>query len=116
MAGNEQIDRAEGRFQRHFRQHLALYWGNLARTTNLLVVLNISLFFVTGLVEQGYYFTFYSLAALGVVYCLFLVPGLVDRLGVYYCALALFAVATYFLAASVRYWLETGEGVMRLGG
>ena len=49
------------------RYHLAfvndhvLLWGNLSRLNGLLIILNISMFFLTGLVAQGYYYTFYSL-------------------------------------------------------
>ena len=45
-----------------FSQHYAGYWSHLSRFTNLLIIANISLFFLTELVtKQSYYFTFYSL-------------------------------------------------------
>jgi len=38
------------------------YWANLSRLNNLLIILNISLFFLTELVtKENYYFTFYTL-------------------------------------------------------
>ena len=39
----------------------AVYWNNLSRLNNLLIIMNISMFFLTGLISQGYYYTFYSL-------------------------------------------------------
>ena len=37
------------------------FWSNLNRFNNLLVIVNISMFFLSGLVAKGYYYTFYSL-------------------------------------------------------
>ncbi|MGB3212305.1 MAG: hypothetical protein WBB19_16505 [Desulforhopalus sp.] len=44
-----------------------LFWSNLSRLNGLIIILNISLFFLTGLVAQGYYYTFYSMVCLGTV-------------------------------------------------
>jgi len=76
-----------------------------------LIILNISLFFLTELVtRQGYYYTFFSLLCLGVVAIGLLIPlGLVNRLW-YYC-IFLFAelVAIYFLTASIWFWVGTNK-------
>lgn len=96
------------RLDEHFARQQAIYWANLARTTGLMVILNVSLFFVTGLVtHQGYWYTYISLAALGAIYFLMLMPlGLTERLGTYVACLVLLAVAGYFLLASVVYWVR----------
>lgn len=58
-----------------FGARYAVYWANLARLTNLLIVMNISFFFVSGLVTtHGYYYTYFSLLLTGVVYLALLVP------------------------------------------
>ncbi len=49
------------------KNNLVIFWSNLARVNNLLVIMNISMFFLTGLIAQGYYFTFISLTCLGIV-------------------------------------------------
>jgi hypothetical protein len=54
-------------FQLAFDTDHAHYWSNLSRINNLLVIMNISLFFLTGLVANGYFYTCYSLACLGAV-------------------------------------------------
>lgn len=44
-----------------FEKDYEYYWSHLGRFTNLLIILNISLFFLTELVtRQNYYYTFYS--------------------------------------------------------
>ncbi|MFO7713841.1 hypothetical protein [Desulfosarcina sp.] len=61
------------------------YWSNLSRLNNLMVIVNISMFFLTGLVAKGYFYTFFSLICLGVVGVTALVPtGLVRRLWYYW--------------------------------
>ncbi len=71
--------------QTHFENHKNIYWMNLSRFTTLLIILNISLFFVTELVtREGYYYTYFSLLALFTVEFALLVPvGLVDKLWYY---------------------------------
>lgn len=50
------------RLQCRFAPQAGRQWGHLSRMTNLLIVLNVSLFFLTNLVtQQGYYYTFYSI-------------------------------------------------------
>lgn len=90
-----------------FEKQMAIYWSNLSRTTNLLILLNISLFFVTELVtKQGYYYTYYSLFFLLLVKVGLLVPiGLLDRLW-YYCIYLIFEFfAIYFLLSSIWFWV-----------
>lgn len=93
---------------RRFEQQMNLYWMNLSRFTTLLIILNISLFFLTELVtRQGYFYTYFSLAALLVVAFGLLVPvGLAHKL--WYDAFYLFwgGVALYFLVSSVCYWVR----------
>jgi len=94
----------------HFRVHHAVYWANLGRAANLLVVLNVSLFFVSGLVTKyGYYYTYYSLLLLIPTYLGLLLPiGRIDRLGHYVLALLAFSGAWVFLGLSVVYWVGQG--------
>ncbi|MFW2367298.1 MAG: hypothetical protein ACN4GW_12830 [Desulforhopalus sp.] len=87
----------------------ALFWTNLSRLNGLLIILNISMFFLTGLVAKGYYYTCYSLAGLGLVGIGMLIPTrLVKRLGYYWIFVAVELVAAYFLVASVIYWMGQG--------
>lgn len=106
------------RLGEHFARQQAIYWANLARTTGLLVILNVSLFFVTGLVtHQGYWYTYVSLATLGAIYFLMLVPlGLTERLSTYVVCLVLRAIAVYFLVASVVYWVRHPAMQLRVSG
>ncbi|MGH9381029.1 MAG: hypothetical protein ACRD2Z_10520 [Thermoanaerobaculia bacterium] len=103
------------RLDDHFARQQAIYWANLARTAGLLAILNVTLFFVTGLVtHQGYWFTYISLAALGGIYFLMLVPlGLTERLGTYLACLVLLAISGYFLIASVVHWVRHPAMQMR---
>jgi hypothetical protein len=97
------------------RYHLAfvndhvLLWGNLSRLNGLLIILNISMFFLTGLVAQGYYYTFFSLGCLGIVGFLTLLPTpLIRNLWYYLVVLAVEAGGAYFLIVSVVYWISNG--------
>ncbi len=62
--------------------HMNLYWKNLSSFTQLLIILNISLFFLTELVTRhGYDDTYFSLVALLMVAFGLLVPvGLAHKL------------------------------------
>ena len=84
-------------------------WANLSRMNNLLIILNISLFFLTELVtKQNYYFTFYSLLFLGLVSLGLLLPlGLLNRLWYYLIFLTLEIFGIYFFVTSVWYWIVT---------
>jgi hypothetical protein len=86
-----------------------LFWTNLSRMNGLLVLLNISMFFLTGLVAHGYYYTCYSLAGLGAVGLGMIVPTvLVRRLWYYLCFLFLEGIGIYFFVASFAYWIRQG--------
>ncbi len=95
------------KLSRSFAGDYQVYWANLSRLNNLLVICNISLFFLTELVTtQGYYYPFYSLFFIALVFIGLLVPvGLFDRLW-YYLVFVTFELAgIYFLVASVAYWV-----------
>jgi hypothetical protein len=98
--------------QARFERQMNLYWMNLSRFTTLLIILNISLFFLTELVtRQGYYYTYYSLFALLVVEFGLLVPvGLAHKLWYYAFYLGWEAVALYFLVSSIWYWVRVNGG------
>ncbi len=94
-----------------FEEDRVIYWSNLARTNNLLIILNISLFFVTELVtREGYYYTYYSLGFLSATVLGCLLPlGLTRRL-LYYCMFLVFELAAmYFLTSSIWYWVVTQQ-------
>ena len=85
------------------------FWSNLCRLNNLMVIVNISMFFLTGLVTQGYFFTFYSLLCLGVVGVGILVPTrLIRRLWYYWSFLLIEFAGLYYLVASVVFWVKKG--------
>lgn len=87
------------------------YWANLSRSTNLFVIVNISMFFLTEMViKKGYYYTFYSLGLLLTVKIGLLFPfGLLNRLW-FYCFFLMFEiVGVYFLAVSIWYWVITNK-------
>jgi hypothetical protein len=94
-----------------FLKDYSQLWNNLSRLTNVLIILNISLFFLTELVTvQGYYFTFYSLFCLSMVHVLLLIPlGLLNRLWYYLIALFLEGIGAYFLVTSIWYWVVTSR-------
>jgi hypothetical protein len=87
------------------------YWASLSRLNNLLIILNISLFFLTELVtKENYYFTFYSLLFLGLVSLGTLFPlGLLNRLWYYLIFLILEFIGIYFLVTSAWYWVVTSK-------
>lgn len=85
------------------------FWSNLSRLNNLMVIMNISMFFLTGLVAKGYFYTCYSLLCSGVVGVGILVPTtLIRRLWYYWTFLIVEFLGLYFLVASVIYWVEHG--------
>lgn len=100
-----------GKLERTLDASHVIFWGNLSRLNNLLVIMNISMFFLTGLVAKGYYYTFYSLACLGVVGVGILVPtSLIHRLWYYWTFLMVELLGLYFLVASIMYWIGKGAG------
>ncbi len=87
------------------------FWSNLSRVNNLVVIMNISMFFLTGLVAKGYFYTFYSLACSAVVAAATLVPTiLIRRLWYYWMFLIFEILGFYYLVASVIYWVQNGTG------
>ena len=98
------------RISQDFAAHYGTYWGNLARLNNLLIVLNVSLFFVSELVTQGYYYTYFSLLLTAIVYVGLVVPlGKTGRVGYYLLFVACEIGAIYFVVASVWYWIRTNK-------
>jgi hypothetical protein len=86
------------------------FWSHLSRFNNLLVLMNISMFFLTGLVTRGYYYTFYSLICLGVVGMGVLVPTrLIRRLWYYWLFLGVELSGLYYLVASMIYWVKNSS-------
>ena len=87
------------------------FWSNLSRLNNLLVIVNISMFFLTGLVAKGYFYTFYSLICSGIVSVAVLIPTtLIRRLWYYWVFLMIAFLGLYFLVASMLYWVNNGHG------
>jgi len=77
-----------------------------------MIVLNISMFFLSGLVSRGYYYTFYSIGCCLLVAVLSIIPmTFVNRLWFYLVCLLIEFAAIYFLSASVIYWVHTGAKV-----
>lgn len=97
--------------QQGFERFAESHWAHLSRLTNLLIILNISLFFLTDLVtKQGYYYTFYSLICLAAASLGPLLPfGLLHRLWYYLAFMASEVAGVYFLVASIWYWVETSS-------
>jgi uncharacterized membrane protein YjgN (DUF898 family) len=88
-----------------------IFWSNLSRLNNLLVIMNISMFFLTGLVAKGYFYTFYSLIILSIISVGLLIPtALVRTLRYYWFYFVLELLGLYFLVASVVYWVNNGFG------
>ena len=92
-----------------YQKHMVIYWANLSRINNLMIVLNISIFFLTGLVSKGYYYTFYSIGCCFILSILTIIPSrLIRRLWFYIVNLMIEFVGIYFLATSIIYWVRTG--------
>lgn len=99
-----------GKLQQAFDADHAHYWSNLSRINNLLVIMNISMFFLTGLVARGYFYTCYSLVCLGAVGMGVLVPTTLTRHLWYYWTFLLVELSgLYFWVASVVYWIGQGS-------
>ncbi len=103
---------ASGRFwqkcENAFLQQHAILWAALSRTGNVLIMVNVSLFFLTGQVtDGGYRFPVYSLGLLAVATLMILLPlGWHDRLWYYLVILCVQAGSGWLLGASVVYWLN----------
>lgn len=95
-------------FKAAYEEDYEMYLDHLQHATEILIILNISLFFVTRLVKQGYYYTFYSLFCLAFVQIMLLLPiKLVRQLWFYLCLLVVEFVGVYFFVSSVVYWVRT---------
>ena len=94
-----------------FEQQMVLHWSNLSRCTNVFIILNISMFFLTEMViTQGYYYTFYSLGLLLAVKAGLLLPlGLMNRLWYYCIFLSIEILSIYFLVSSIWYWVTSSR-------
>ena len=96
-----------------FQKYLMIYWANLSRLNSLFIILNISMFFLSGLVSRGYTYTFYSISCFFIVAVVMILPvGFVGRLWFYLLNLAIEMIGIYFFMASIAYWVRTGA---RLG-
>ena len=92
-----------------YEKYMVIYWGNLSRFNNLMIILNISMFFLSGLVSRGYYYTFYSIGCCFLVAILAIIPlSLIRRLWFYLVNLLIEFVGIYFLTASIIYWVRNG--------
>lgn len=95
-----------------FSANQASYWSNLSRFNNLVVIMNISMFFLTGLVDRGYYYTFYSLICSGIVGVGVLIPNKrITKIWYYWIFLSIEFFSIYYLAASIFYWVKNGSGL-----
>ena len=92
-----------------YEKYMVIYWANLCRDNNLLIILNISMFFLSGLVSSGYYYTFYSIGGCFLVAILSIIPlSFINRLWFYLLNLMVEFGGIYFLAASIIYWVRSG--------
>ena len=63
------IKKIEAHLQRDFQSNYVTYWNSLSRLTNMLIISNFSLFFLTELVTRDrYYYTHLSLGFLFIVH------------------------------------------------
>lgn len=100
------------RMDEFFSDYRVILWANLSRLNNLLIIVNISMFFLSGLVAEGYYFTFYSIGCFAFVAILSILPvPLIGRLWFYLLNLLIELVGIYFLVASIIYWVRAGGQV-----
>ena len=95
-----------------YREHMVIFWANLTRLNNLLIILNISMFFLSGLVSRGYFYTFYSIGCFSIVAILTVLPfSLISRLWYYLLNFLVEMVGIYFLVSSVVYWVRAGARI-----
>jgi len=95
-----------------YEKSVVIYWAILSRINNLMVVLNISIFFLSGLVSRGYYYTFYSIGCCFLVAMLAIIPlSFINRLWFYFVNLLIEFVGIYFLTASIIFWVRNGVQV-----
>ena len=92
-----------------YNTYIAIFWSNLSRLNGLFIILNISMFFLSGLVSRGYYFTFYSIGCFFIVALLSIIPlSLMGRFWFYMFNLLLELIGGYFFLASMVYWIRAG--------
>ena len=97
------------RLDESFRNNMVILWANFSRLNNLLIILNISIFFLSGLVSKGYFYTFYSISCFSVVAFITILPvNFISRLWFYLLNLLIEIVGIYFLVASIVYWVRAG--------
>ncbi len=100
------------RIDESFRKYMVIFWANLSRLNNLLIIINITMFFLSGLITQGYYYTFYSIGCFAFVAILTILPvPFIGRLWFYLLNLLIEFVGIYFLLASIIYWIRAGGQV-----
>ncbi len=97
------------RLDESFRNNMVILWANFTRLNNLLIILNISIFFLSGLVSKGYFYTFYSISCFSVVAIITILPvHFIGRLWFYLLNLLIEIVGIYFLVASIVFWVRAG--------
>ena len=95
-----------------FKNYMVIFWANLSRLNNLLIILNITMFFLSGLIAQGYFYTFYSIGCFAFVAILTILPvPFISRLWFYLLNLIVEFIGIYFLVASIIYWVRAGGQV-----
>ena len=109
IIGQIMIKKLEQHLQRDFKSNYVIYWNNLSRLTNMLIISNFSLFFLTELVTRDrYYYTHLSLGFLLIVHIALILPlGLLGRIWFYSLCLLLEFVSIYFFVVSIWYWVVT---------
>jgi hypothetical protein len=103
------IKKLEAHLRHDFKSNYVIYWNNLSRLTNMLIISNFSLFFLTELVTRDrYYYTHLSLGLLLIVHVVLFLPlGLLDRIWYYRLCLVLEFGSIYFFVVSIWYWVVT---------
>lgn len=103
------IKKLEKQLRCDFKENYVIYWNNLSRLTNMLIISNFSLFFLTELVTRDrYYYTHLSLGFLFIVHLILILPlGSLHRLWYYWLCLLLEFISIYFFVASIWYWVVT---------
>jgi len=92
-----------------YEKYMVIYWASISRINNLMIILNIRMFFLSGLVSRGYYYTFYSIGCCFLVAILAVIPlPVINRLWFYLVNLMMEFVGIYFLTASIIYWVSHG--------
>jgi hypothetical protein len=101
------VARLYTKLEQAFAAYLGVLWPHLSRFNNLMIITNLSLFFLTGLVQKGYYFTFLSMGCFTLVALMILIPTpFLGRLRFYLLSLFFEFLGLYFLVASIIYWIQ----------